>query len=169
MTTVLTTIEPPNGDQNAIAQTRRMIADARIAKVAEIEAATDALTAENYAAEKKSKFKGEKDAAKAAADAFLKKVLAASGADAVTIELAAYQTAIANANKAYEERWDALKAENATPLPTHTYLVRFTGTDEVLADLVKYAQKRGAAEFVWCVPQSDKAVKAAQRIFEENV
>ena len=169
MTTDLTTIEPPNGDQAVISQTRRMIADARIAKVAEIEATTAALTVDNYKAETKGKFKSEKDTAKNAVDMFLKKVLAESGADAVTVELAAYQTAIAKAVKAYEAKWDTLKSYNTLPLPTHTYLVRFTGTDAVLADLVEYAKKKGAAEFVWCVPQTDKAVKAAQRIFKENV
>ena len=164
MTTDLTTIKPPNGDQNAIAKTRRLIADARIAKVAEIEAATDALTAENYAAEKKGKFKGEKDAAKAAADAFLKKVLAASGADAVTIELAAYQTAISKANNAYEERWDAIKAANAEKMPTHTYFLAITATDEDHAKIRKAIEKTDAAVEV-VMPQKDAEWRTAAKLF----
>ena len=154
MTTELTLTNPRN-DAEAITKARRLLMDAQAADVAEIETATANINANGLG--------------KDAHNALIKALLAESGADAIAVQCAASQAAVKNAVKAYKSAWDAKKAENAAPLPTHTYLVRFTGTDAVLADLVEYAKKKGAAEFVWCVPQSDKAVKAAQKLFEENV
>lgn len=61
------------------------------------------------------------------------------------------------------------KAANEPPVPKHTYLVRITCTDKALDKVLKAAAKDGAEDIMWCVPQSDKAVKAAQKLFEENV
>ena len=168
MTTEITLANPRN-DADAIVAARRLLMDAQSADVAEIEAATADIEANGNGKAKKNAFDKVADRYKTASEKLLMAVLADTGADAIAVQCAASQTAVKNAVKAYKAAWDAKKAENAAPLPAHTYLVRFTGTDAVLADLVEYAKKRGAAEFVWCVPQSDKAVKAAQKIFEENV
>lgn len=168
MTTEITLSNPRN-DAEVITKARRLLMDAQAADVAEIETATAALTANGIKEFKKNAFDAQEKRYKTASDTLVKECLSACGADAIVVQVAASQTAVKNAVKAYKQACDAKKAENAEPLPTHTYFVRFTGTDVVLADLVAYAKKKGAAEFVWCVPQSDKAVKAAQKIFEENV
>lgn len=162
-------LENPRNDAEAITKARRMLMDSQAADVVEIETATAALTANGLNEFKKNAFDAMEKRYKTASDALIKKCLSACGADAIVVQVASSQTAVKNAIKAYKAAWDAKKQENAAPIPTHTYLVRFTGTDAVLEDLVEYAKKKGAAEFVWCVPQTDKAVKAAQRIFEENV
>lgn len=168
MTTEITLANPHN-DADAIVAARRLLMDAQRADVAEIEAATAALTANGLKEFKKNAFDAAEKRYKTAHDGLLKLLLAESGADAIAVQCAASQTAVKNAIKAYRAAWDAKKAENAEPLPTHTYLVRMTCTDAVLGDVMEYAKKKGAAEFVWCVPQTDKAIKAAQRIFDENV
>lgn len=63
----------------------------------------------------------------------------------------------------------SFKAASIPAAPTHTYLVRMTCTDAALAKVLKAADKEGASGVLWCIPQTDKAVKAAQKIFEENV
>lgn len=168
MTTEITLANPRN-DAEAITKARRLLMDAQAADVAEIEAATADINDNGIGKAKKNAFDKMGDTYKKAHDALLRAVLADTGADAIAVQCAASQTCVNAAIKKYKASWSEAKAKNAEPLPTHTYLVRFTGTDAVLADLVEYAKKKGAAEFVWCVPQSDKAVKAAQRIFEENV
>lgn len=168
MTTEITLANPRN-DAEAITKARRLLMDAQRADVAEIETATAALTANGIKEFKKNAFDKAEAIYKDAHNALIKALLAESGADAIVVQVAASQTAVKNAVKAYKAAWDAKKQENAAPLPTHTYLVRMTCTDAVLGEVLEYAKKKGAAEFVWCVPQSDKAVKAAQKLFEENV
>ena len=168
MTTELTLTNPRN-DAEAITKARRLLMNAQAADVAEIETATADINTNGLGKAKKNAFDKAEATYKDANNALIKALLTESGADAIVVQCAASQTAVKNAVKAYKAAWDAKKADNAAPLPTHTYLVRFTGTDAVLADLVEYAKKKGAAEFVWCVPQSDKAVKTAQKLFEENV
>ena len=168
MTSELTLTNPRN-DAEAITKARRLLMDAQAADVAEIETATANINANGVGKAMKNACDKAEATYKDAHNALIKAPLAETGAAATAVQSAASQAAVKNAVEAYKSAWDAKKAENAAPLPTHTYLVRFTGTDAVLVDLVEYAKKKGAAEFVWCVPQSDKAVKAAQRIFGENV
>ena len=76
---------------------------------------------------------------------------------------------LSSALKAAKAKVAEFEAANEPPAPKHTYLVRLTCTDKVLDKVLKAAQKDGAEGVVWCAPQTDEAVKAAQRIFEENV
>ena len=76
---------------------------------------------------------------------------------------------LSSALKEAKDKIAVFKAKAEPKKPVHTYLVRITCTDDVLGKVVKDAVKKGAVDIVWCVPQSDKAVKAAQKLFEENV
>ena len=59
-------------------------------------------------------------------------------------------------------------AANAKPQPTHTYVIAVTCTDKVLEKVVKTLEKEAAGNYQYCAPQSDKAMKAIQKFFEEN-
>ena len=76
---------------------------------------------------------------------------------------------LSSALKEAKNKIAVFKAKSEPKKPAHTYLVRITCTDDVLDKVLKDAVKKGAFDIVWCSPQSDKAVNAAQRIFEENV
>ena len=76
---------------------------------------------------------------------------------------------LSSALKEAKDKIAVFKAKAEPKKPVHTYLVRITCTDDVLGKVLKDAVKKGAVDIVWCVPQSDKAVKAAQKLFEENV
>ena len=76
---------------------------------------------------------------------------------------------LSSALKEAKDKIAVFKAKSEPQKPAHTYLVRITCTDDVLGKVLKDAVKKGAVDIVWCSPQSDKAVKAAQKLFEENV
>lgn len=76
---------------------------------------------------------------------------------------------LSSALKEAKDKIAVFKAKSEPQKPAHTYLVRITCTDDVLGKVLKDAVKKGAVDIVWCSPQSDKAVKAAQKLFDENV
>lgn len=76
---------------------------------------------------------------------------------------------LSSALKEAKNKIAVFKAKSEPQKPVHTYLVRMTCTDAVLEKVMKAAKNEGAFDIMWCSPQSDKAVKAAQKLFEENV
>ena len=66
--------------------------------------------------------------------------------------------------KACKARMDAEKP----PMPTHTYVVRMTVTDDGLNAVLKAAEKAGADSVCYAAAQSDKAVRQIAAWFEEN-
>ena len=66
--------------------------------------------------------------------------------------------------KACKARVDAEKP----PMPTHTYVIRLTVTDDGLNAVLKAAEKAGADGVCYAAAQSDKAVRQIAAWFEEN-
>jgi signal recognition particle subunit SEC65 len=60
------------------------------------------------------------------------------------------------------------KEANMPPAPTHTYIFAVTTTDKGLDKIVKCIEKEAKGGYQYCAPQSDKAMKAIQRFFDEN-
>lgn len=160
----LAVVENPRNDQDKIAAIRRTLIDAQSAKVAEIEAATAGLTAENYKAEKKSKFDALEKDISGAGRALVDAVLHECGADAVTVQLAAYQTAVRSANKAFKAKWDEVNAASVPPAPKHTYFYAVTATD---AQHVKLQKEIAGVDggFGCVMPQKDAEWRTAAELF----
>lgn len=70
--------------------------------------------------------------------------------------------------KEIKEKIAEFKKANAKPQPTHTYVIAVTCTDSALAKIMKAIEKESAGSYQYCAPQSDKAMKAIQKFFEEN-
>ena len=170
-TTDLITITPPNGNAEIGREMYALVLRRERELKAEFAAVAEKLTPERFAETKAEwtrlkKIDGE---LKNIIDALERGAIQYAACDALLVQLNATRKSL---KAVYDESWEkfvALRDADKPEPPKHTYLVRMTCTDAVLAKVLKAAQKEGAAEFVWCVPQSDKAVKAAQRIFEENV
>lgn len=60
------------------------------------------------------------------------------------------------------------KEADTPAAPTHTYIFAVTTTDKGLEKVVKCLEKEAQGGYQYCTPQSDKALKAIQRFFEEN-
>ena len=100
-------------------------------------------------------------------------LLALSGFKAVVVQMKGAKTRIdpLSVRGKFAEIINALKARVDAEKPkelTHTYVIRLTCTDKALMSVVKAAQKAGAEDVVSATAQSDKAVKAIQKWFEEN-
>lgn len=76
---------------------------------------------------------------------------------------------LSNAYKSLKAKVDEYKAANTPPEPTHTYVMKLTATDKALAKIANAAEKEGAADVCWASAQSDKAVRAIVKWFEENM
>lgn len=70
----------------------------------------------------------------------------------------------AEISKACKARVD----DEKPPMPTHTYVIRLTVTDEDLNAVIKAAEKAGADGVCYAAAQSDKAVRQIAAWFEEN-
>lgn len=167
MTTELQLVNPRN-DAELVAKMRQHIMDIQATCVAEIDAATADIEANGLGEHVKSAFDDAKDALADGGKAFVGGILKEVGADAVLVQLTATQTAVREAVKRYEAAWTKAKEASAPPEPTHTYAFQIEATDKALAALLKHLAKSGV-KYRYSAPQSDKAFKALDRWFEENM
>lgn len=76
---------------------------------------------------------------------------------------------LANMVKEMKSKVEAEEKKLEAQMPLHTYLARITCTDAGLKKILDAAKKANAQDILVCIPQTDKAVKAAMKLFEENV
>lgn len=62
----------------------------------------------------------------------------------------------------------AEKEAHTSPAPMHTYVIVTQCTDKQLAAILKKVESESKGAFRFCTPQTDKAVKAFQKLMEEN-
>lgn len=75
---------------------------------------------------------------------------------------------LSDALKALKAKIAAEKEAHTPPAPMHTYVIAVQCTDKQLSAILKKVEAESKGAFRFCAPQSDKAVKAFQKLMEEN-
>lgn len=70
--------------------------------------------------------------------------------------------------KALKAKIAAEKAAHMPPIPVHTYVIAVQCTDKALGAILKKVDAESKGNYQCCTPQTDKAVKAFQKLMEEN-
>lgn len=167
MNTETTTLPIPRDDYAVLQDALRAIRAKRTAAVSRIEAARDAITADNYRREKLNAFDAEEKAFKEMADQIVDRVATETHVKELLVELAACRNEVKAAIAARQDVIRALKAENDPPAPVHSYALQIEVTDADFAKILKAVEKV-TAKWRYFAPQTDKAAKALDRLFDEN-